>query len=235
MKRIAAAFALALALALGFGSGLQAQDADSIVLAYRRNFARASLSTKLELLKEAAARSDASMGPLYDMALRFAVDNSAFLGQDPQLKDLAVLAAVETGEGRLRQGYRRSLGALPGLSGSGRPPRRHRGPGLRRRGRSPRRREPQRLPRLAEQPLPLGLPARVSRPRGMHRRPGRPRRRLLLPRPLLGLRRGLLARPRGQVGQGPRLDQGRLSGLPPPRHREESAPREIGGLRGRHG
>src|SRR5208282_5581352 len=94
MKRIVAA----LALALGIASALQAQDAESIVLAYRRNFARASLVTKLELLKEAATRTDAAMGPLYDMALRFAVDNSALLGPDPQLKDLAVLAATETGK-----------------------------------------------------------------------------------------------------------------------------------------
>jgi hypothetical protein len=94
MKR----FVAALALALGMASALQAQDAESIVLAYRRNFARASLVTKLELLKEAASRSDAAMGPLYDMALRFAVDNSALLGPDSQLKDLAVLAATETGK-----------------------------------------------------------------------------------------------------------------------------------------
>ncbi len=94
MKRIAAAFALAMSIAIA----VQAQDAESIVLAYRRNFARASLVTKLELLKEAASRSDAAMGPLYDMALRFAVDNAALLGPDPQLRDLAVLAADETGK-----------------------------------------------------------------------------------------------------------------------------------------
>ena len=93
MKRIAAAFALALCVA----TALQAQDADAIVLAYRRNFARASLITKLELLKEAASRTDAQMGPLYDMALRFSVDNCALLGPDPQLKDLAMLAAIQTG------------------------------------------------------------------------------------------------------------------------------------------
>jgi hypothetical protein len=94
MKRIAAAFALVLGLSLALG----AQDADSIVLAYRRNFARASLTTKLELLKEASGRTDAAMGPLFDMALRFAVDNATLLGPDPQLKDLAVLAATATGE-----------------------------------------------------------------------------------------------------------------------------------------
>jgi hypothetical protein len=130
MKRIAAAFALALGIALA----LQAQDADSVVLAYRRNFARASLSTKLELLKEASGRGGASMGPLYDMALRFAVDNSALLGPDPQLKDLAVLAAAETGKAAygkaiddlwaLFQNYRdqdvrRAAVAALGLAGGG--------------------------------------------------------------------------------------------------------------------
>jgi hypothetical protein len=96
MKRTAASLALALCI---LGS-LAAQDADSIALAYRRNFARASLGTKLELLKEASGRDDAAdaMGPLFDMALRFAVDNSALLGPDSQLKDLAVLAATETGK-----------------------------------------------------------------------------------------------------------------------------------------
>jgi hypothetical protein len=92
MKRITAA-ALGLCLVLS----VWAQDADSIVLAYRRNFARSSLVTKLELLKEAAQRKDVAMGPLFDMALRFAVDNSALLGPDPQLRDLALVASAAVG------------------------------------------------------------------------------------------------------------------------------------------
>lgn len=104
MKRLAAA----IALALGIAVAVQAQDADSIVLAYRRNFARASLVTKLELLKEAASRTDAEMGSLYDMALRFAVDYAALLGPDPQLKDLAILSATETG----RSAYSKSVDQL---------------------------------------------------------------------------------------------------------------------------
>jgi hypothetical protein len=107
MKRIAASFALAVAL-FGSGASIMAQDVDSIVLAYRRNFARASLGTKLELLKEASARGDAAMAPLYDMALRFAVDNAALLGPDPQLKELAVLAATETG----KAGYAKAIDNL---------------------------------------------------------------------------------------------------------------------------
>ena len=135
MKRIAASFALAVAL-LGSGLALAAQDADSITLAYRRNFARASLGTKLELLKEAAGRNDPAMGPLYDMAIRFAVDNAVLLGSDPQLKDLAVLAADEAGKAgyvkaiddlwALFQGFgdsevRKSAVAALGLVGVGEP------------------------------------------------------------------------------------------------------------------
>jgi hypothetical protein len=98
MKRHAAAVALAIALITVLVPGLAAQDADAIVLAYRRNFARASLVTKLELVKEAAASQGAAMGPLYDMALRFAYENASLLGTDPQLKDLALVAARETGQ-----------------------------------------------------------------------------------------------------------------------------------------
>jgi hypothetical protein len=91
MRRFAAAAALVFFSILGVG----AQDSDAVSLAYRRNFARASLVTKLELIKEASARGGASMGPLYGMAVRFAVDNAVLLAADPQLKELAILAAKE--------------------------------------------------------------------------------------------------------------------------------------------
>lgn len=93
MRRFAVAFALVLAATLV----ASAQDSDAVSLAYRRNFARASLVTKLELVKEAAGRGGTSMGPLYGMAIRFAVDNAALLGSDPQLKELAILASNEAG------------------------------------------------------------------------------------------------------------------------------------------
>jgi len=94
MRRFAATIALALSCALG----MSAQDSDAVTLAYRRNFARASLVTKLELVKEAASRGGASMGALYGMAIRFAVDNAALLSSDPQLKELAVIASAEAGK-----------------------------------------------------------------------------------------------------------------------------------------
>jgi hypothetical protein len=104
MKRIAAATLLA---ALG-ALGALAQDADSIILAYQRNFARSSIVTKLELVKEASLRTDADMGPLFEMALRFAVDYSPLLGPDPQLKSLALVSAAATGE----TGYAKAADAL---------------------------------------------------------------------------------------------------------------------------
>lgn len=94
MKRCIAAVILAgVVVFWGF-----AQDEGSIVLAYERNFARSSLVTKLELLNEVAAKDDASYGPLFDMALRFAVDNAALLGPDPQLKELALISCAATGK-----------------------------------------------------------------------------------------------------------------------------------------
>jgi hypothetical protein len=98
MKRHAAAVALAIALSQVLALGLAAQDVDSMVLAYRRNFARASLTTKLQLVQEAAANQGPAMGPLYDMAIRFAYEYASLLGTDPQLKDLALLASSEAGK-----------------------------------------------------------------------------------------------------------------------------------------
>ena len=108
MKRHAASVALAIALISVLVPAAAAQDADSIVLAYRRNFARASLVTKLELVKEAAASQGGAMGPLYDMAIRFAYENAALLGADPQLKDLALVASNEAG----KAGYAKSIDNL---------------------------------------------------------------------------------------------------------------------------
>ena len=104
MKRYAAAIALSLSIA----TGLAAQDPDPAVLAYRRNFVRSSLDGKLALLREASSIQGAVMGPLFDAALRFVVDNTVLLGPDPQLKDLAILAATEAG----RTAYKKSIDNL---------------------------------------------------------------------------------------------------------------------------
>ena len=68
-----------------------AQDSAALIETYRRNFARSSLGTKYELLKEAASYENVDMGPLYDTALLFVLNNSSLLASDATLRDMAVL------------------------------------------------------------------------------------------------------------------------------------------------
>jgi hypothetical protein len=72
-------------------SGVVAQDSAALIETYRRNFARSSLGTKYELLKEAASYENVDMGPLYDTALLFVLNNSSLLASDATLRDMAVL------------------------------------------------------------------------------------------------------------------------------------------------
>jgi hypothetical protein len=102
--------ALALSLSVSPFCAL-AQDADSVVLTYERNFLRSSLSTKLEILKESSAYKAADMGPLYEQALRFAVESEGLLGADVELKSLALAAAAKAGEA----GYAAASDELLGL------------------------------------------------------------------------------------------------------------------------
>ncbi len=74
------------------GSSLAAQDPLAIIDTYKRNFARSSLGTKLELLKEAAGYENTDMGPLYDTSLQFILDNVALLQTDTLLREMAVLS-----------------------------------------------------------------------------------------------------------------------------------------------
>ncbi|GAB1484478.1 hypothetical protein MASR2M78_32960 [Treponema sp.] len=77
---------------------LFAQDTDDLVLSYQRNFARASLSVKLDLLREAANDpAVVAIGPLYEQALDFALQNADLLREDPLLFSLASRAAEGLG------------------------------------------------------------------------------------------------------------------------------------------
>ncbi|MBU0936852.1 MAG: hypothetical protein KKI09_07215 [Spirochaetes bacterium] len=75
---------------------ISAQDASVLVESYQRNFARASLSTKYDLLKEAAQYEN--MGPLYDTALSFVLDNAPLLQTDILMRDIAILAVNMVGK-----------------------------------------------------------------------------------------------------------------------------------------
>jgi HEAT repeat protein len=75
------------------GQGLWGQE--SILNSYQRNFMRASLSTKADILRDAATddRAPEFIGQLYDYALNFALQNADILREDPDLITITVIAA----------------------------------------------------------------------------------------------------------------------------------------------
>ncbi|HAE21098.1 MAG TPA: hypothetical protein DCG47_02075, partial [Spirochaetaceae bacterium] len=87
-------WALSAVLLLAAFAGAMAQDANELIDTYRRNFARSSLGTKLELLKEAAAYEGANLGPLYDTAIQFVLNNATLIGSDMLIRDIAVISVT---------------------------------------------------------------------------------------------------------------------------------------------
>ena len=87
------------------GNGAQAAGFDSIlsdsaiVLSYQRNFSRAGIATKLELLSGAANIPSINMTPLYRDALFFVISSHSLLGEDKQLIDIALLAMQAAASG----------------------------------------------------------------------------------------------------------------------------------------
>lgn len=63
---------------------------DSVVLSYRRNFIRASLITKIELIQDAGKIQARDMSPLYAEALDFVLSYAPVLGEDSNLEKLAL-------------------------------------------------------------------------------------------------------------------------------------------------
>lgn len=72
---------------------LGAQSTDPVILSYQRNFIRASMSTKIELLSDASRITTVNMSPLYIDALGFSLQSWPVLGSDAQLIDLTAIAA----------------------------------------------------------------------------------------------------------------------------------------------
>jgi hypothetical protein len=72
---------------------------ESILYAYQQNFIRASLDAKPEILLDAATdeRAHEFMGQLYDYALDFVLHNVEFIGTDPQMTYLAIIAVRGAG------------------------------------------------------------------------------------------------------------------------------------------
>lgn len=88
----------AIIITLVLAGALQAQEADPVVLSYQRNFIRASISTKLELLNDASRITTVNMTPLYIDALSFCNLYFPVLGTDSQLMDIAALSAAKSAQ-----------------------------------------------------------------------------------------------------------------------------------------
>jgi HEAT repeat protein len=89
-----------LPLFLGFvlGAGLLSAQ-EPILNSYQRNFIRADLAGKAEVLRDAATdeRAPEFMGALYDFALRFSLQNAGIFRDDSDMIALTALAAAGAG------------------------------------------------------------------------------------------------------------------------------------------
>ncbi|GHU64695.1 hypothetical protein FACS189447_02080 [Spirochaetia bacterium] len=95
-------FTVSLSLLLIISARLTAQE--PILLSYERNFVRAGLAAKAGILRDAATdeRSGEFMGPLYEFALKFILDNGELLRDDPDMIALASFAARGAGSTGLK-------------------------------------------------------------------------------------------------------------------------------------
>jgi hypothetical protein len=79
-------------------AAVHAQDTKTVLETFRRNFAVASLDVKIQILQDAArAKNAGEMGPLFLQAIDFVVDNGSLIPSDPRFRQLAALAAEQTG------------------------------------------------------------------------------------------------------------------------------------------
>lgn len=73
------------------------QGKDPVIVSYQRNFVRASISTKIELVNDASRITTVNMTPLYIDAISFVLKNYELLDNDTQLLDIAALSATNIG------------------------------------------------------------------------------------------------------------------------------------------
>ncbi|MEW5816533.1 MAG: hypothetical protein AB1798_14215 [Spirochaetota bacterium] len=86
---------------------IHSQESSSMLDTFLRNFARASLSTKVKILEDSEKLNPSEMGPLYVKAVEFILSNSDLIQTDSMTQQLSVLAARLMGlsgykEGRYR-------------------------------------------------------------------------------------------------------------------------------------
>jgi len=76
---------------------VNAEDSNPILSAMQKNFARGSLSTKIQVLQDSAEYPDINMGPLYGEALDFILNNSKNLASDLSARELTILVVRLSG------------------------------------------------------------------------------------------------------------------------------------------
>jgi hypothetical protein len=89
--------AVSLCLLVFLATGMAAQEL--ILVSYQRNFLRANLAAKAQILRDAAAdvRAAEFIGDLYEFALTFSLQNVDILRDDPDLITLTTMAARGAG------------------------------------------------------------------------------------------------------------------------------------------
>ncbi|MHC6204065.1 hypothetical protein ACYULU_12830 [Breznakiellaceae bacterium SP9] len=94
-------------LLLGGGAAFAQEN---ILTSYQRNFVRSNLTTKMEILRDAATdeRAPEFIGALYEFALSFVLRNAEFLKNDPDMIALTGLACRGAGQAE----YKRSIETL---------------------------------------------------------------------------------------------------------------------------
>lgn len=79
-------------LAFSFIAALSAQEPEAIVLSYQRNFVKASLDGKLDVVVKAEKEQSAAMGPFFVSVLDFALRNADLLREESSLNAIAAAA-----------------------------------------------------------------------------------------------------------------------------------------------
>lgn len=101
-------YTVGLALLLIISAVVTAEDSNPILSAMQKNFARGSLSTKIQVLQNSAEYPEVNMGPLYGEALEFILDNSRNLASDIAARELTILTVRLSG----MNGYNESAPVL---------------------------------------------------------------------------------------------------------------------------
>jgi HEAT repeat protein len=73
-------------------SSLWAQNPEDLLRSFTRNFAIASLDVKMQIIQDAGNSGHTEMGPLYQQAIDYVLDNFSLIDTDQRFRQLAILA-----------------------------------------------------------------------------------------------------------------------------------------------